>query len=85
MCGLLERSGYRRVPGRPRHFINKDGTSRSIAEFVALSMKNSPKSMATLKAAEDREKVRRRTDREDARAIRLWVDDDLVDRKAPEG
>lgn len=48
MCGLLELSGYRGVPGRPRHFINRDGTRRSAKEFVALSMKNSPKAMKRL-------------------------------------
>lgn len=35
MCRLLERNGYRWVPGRPRHFIRSDGTSRSIQEFAA--------------------------------------------------
>lgn len=33
MCGLLERSGYRGVPGQPRHFIRKNGTRMSPRGF----------------------------------------------------
>jgi hypothetical protein len=85
MCGLLERSGYRGMPGRPRRFINKDGTGRSTDGIVALSMENSPRAMTKLMEAEDRERLERGKEREEAGPIRLWVDDDIVDRKAPEG
>lgn len=49
MCGLLERSGYRGVPGRPRHFIKQDGTRMSPREFMLLHMKNAPRSMERLR------------------------------------
>lgn len=49
MCGLLERSGYRRVPGRPRHFIREDETRMSPKEFMLLNMKHSPRAMERLR------------------------------------
>lgn len=34
MAGLLERHGYRAIPGRPRHFAKKDGVPMPPAEFA---------------------------------------------------
>jgi hypothetical protein len=63
----------------------KSKTGLSPAEFVALSLKNSPRSMEMLRKAEAGERAELRKQREDSGPVRIWVDDDLVDRKAPEG
>jgi hypothetical protein len=60
-------------------------TGLSPAEFVALSIKSSPKAMEKLLTAEEGERAELRKQREESGPIRLWLDDDLVDRKAPEG
>jgi hypothetical protein len=52
MCGLLERNGYRRALGQPRSFIKSDGIRMSAAEFVTLSIRNSPKTMEKLRRAD---------------------------------
>lgn len=49
MCGLLERGGYRKVPGRPRSFIKADGTRMSPTEFTRRSLKYSPEAMEKLR------------------------------------
>ena len=55
MCGLLQRSGYRPVPGKSRRFVKRNGSRRSAAEIVALSIEKSPSSMAMLVEAEEGE------------------------------
>ena len=85
MCGLLERSGYRGVPGRPRHFVKGDGSRMSPTEFMDRNVEHAPKAMEKLTEADDEARARRRKEREQAGPTRLWVDDDLVDRRAPEG
>jgi hypothetical protein len=57
----------------------------SPAEFVSLHQHHSPKAMARLLKAEKGERVELRKQREESGPIRLWVDDDLVDREAPDG
>ena len=49
MCGLLERSGYQKVPGRPRTFIWDDGPRMSPTEFMRRNSKHSPKAMEKLR------------------------------------
>ena len=74
------------MSGDDQHgFSKRDSTKMSAAEFVALSIKNSPRSMERLLRAEEGERAELRKQREDAGPIRLWLDDDLVDRRAPTG
>ena len=49
MCGLLERCGYRSIPGRPRSFI-RDGRPRmSPAEFMRRNFEHSPRANEKLR------------------------------------
>jgi hypothetical protein len=57
----------------------------SPAEFAALSTESSPKAMERLLKAEENERAELRRQREESGPIRLWLDDDLIDRKAHEG
>jgi hypothetical protein len=57
----------------------------SPAEFVSRDIENSPKAMEKLLKAEEGERTELRKQREESGPIRLWLDDDLVDRKPPEG
>jgi hypothetical protein len=57
----------------------------SPVEFASLHQNHSPKAMGRLLKAEEGERAELRKQREEAGPIRLWVDDDLVDRQAPQG
>lgn len=47
MCNLLEKNGYRPIPGQPRSFIKRPKISP--AEFAKKSFKYSPKAMEKLR------------------------------------
>lgn len=49
MCGLLERCGYRGIPGRPRHFISEDRPKISPAGFLRRNFQHSPKANEKLR------------------------------------
>jgi hypothetical protein len=49
MCNLLERSGYRPVPGRPRSFIKRREPKMSPAEFAKRSFRHSPRANEKLR------------------------------------
>jgi hypothetical protein len=57
----------------------------SLSEFASRDTENSPTAMARLLKAEEGERAELRKQREESGPIRLWLDDDLVDRKSPEG
>jgi hypothetical protein len=49
MCNIIERHGYRGIPGRPRHFVREDRSSMSPAEFLRRNFKYSPKANEKLR------------------------------------
>lgn len=49
MCNIIERSGYRGIPGRPRHFVRDDRPRRSPAEFLRRNFGSSPRANEKLR------------------------------------